>query len=172
MEGLWSRGRDDLYGVFPENLLMTFIHHQCPAGRPPGGISVACQRADLDPTPTLSTRRALNPHCPRISSSPNLAPQLRHPRSGPGGQLTSWTGVQPPGLSPSHCRSGVRLEATNLSGLSLGKAEFAVLEKKFIYPFGIQADSFPPTPYLWAPGCGSSLFKVKALIKPVSGWPR
>lgn len=27
---------DHLYGVFPENLIMTFIHHQYPEGRWPG----------------------------------------------------------------------------------------------------------------------------------------
>lgn len=45
-------GREGMvYSVLPENLLMTFIHHRCPEGRQPGGIS-----ATLTPDPTLSTK--------------------------------------------------------------------------------------------------------------------
>ena len=52
MEGLSWEGRGwFIHSVLTENLLMTFIHHRCPEGGQPGGIS-----ATLTPDPTLSTK--------------------------------------------------------------------------------------------------------------------
>lgn len=118
MERPPRRGTDDLYRVFPENLLMTLIHHQCPGGMELVGSHQPVRGGTSPQTPTEHERGREDP-----------ATEIAHP---PGRLHPLWVRPQRADDLPTHSRTAsnrwtwaasfplATLDATNLTGLSLG----------------------------------------------------
>ena len=128
-----------MYGVFPENLLMTIIHHQYPEGRWPGVDVISPSGGGPSPPTHMEHDRGRMGPAAELAHPPSLL-LPPHPRRGPRGQMigprphSKCSDLEPRRAVPwAESLTLTSPEATNLPGPSLGTADVIAFETKLIY---------------------------------------